>query len=283
MDQPPPPDDGKPGELAAARAVAAEESARQRAWRATARSSTGTVVRAQRRSRLLLPVLVASSLLLALACGALLWQLQARDAQEPAAYRRPPAVAHAPATATVAVPTAPAVEPPAPGSAEPPPVAPTGAPPPTPLVITIPLAQPPAEPPPPAALPPPAPPLSPDERRQLQLYERRLAAGADLLARDLAERERTIATTQRRLTFEPDRQPPLGAIEELAEAVRYYDGATGDERERLSAVLHNRRAEVANLQRQLVHDQEVAASLRKRLEDARQELDAARKKLGPPP
>ena len=110
-----------------------------------------------------------------------------------------------------------------------------------------------------------------------------MVAGTDLLSRDLAEREQTIVRTERRLTFEPERQPPLGAREELAEAIRYWEGAVGDERERLSATIHNRRAEVANLQRQLIHDQEVAASLRKRLENARQELDGVRKKLGPPP
>lgn len=156
---------------------------------------------------------------------------------------------------------------------------PTSTPPPSPLVITIPAAEPTAAP----AEPPPTITLSAEERRQLQNYERRLVSGTDLLGRDLTERELTIARLQRRLTFEPGRQPPLGALEELAEAVHQWEGAVGDERDRLTATVHNRRAEVYNLQRQLIHEQEVAESLRKRLEAARQELDDVRKKLGPPP
>ena len=117
----------------------------------------------------------------------------------------------------------------------------------------------------------------------MQLYEQRLVAGTDLLGRDLSERQQTVRRTQRRLTFEPDRQPPLGALEELSEAIRYWQGAVGDERERFAATVHNCRAEVANLQRQLLHDQEVAESMSKRLDNARQELDDIRKRLGPPP
>ncbi len=282
-----PPDSAKPpataAEQAAARAVAVEESARQRAWLETARSSTTVISSPIRRTRLLLPVLVIISITLALVCAILLHQMHRLESPEPMTRRRLPSTTRAPlapreSPAEAPTPSAPLVVPDAQ------PLALTSAPPPTPLVITIPVAAPPL-PDAPAAEPstPPTAPLSADERRQLLLYQQRLMAGTDLLGRDLAEREQTIARTQRRLTFEPDRQPPMGAVEELAEAIRYWEGAVGDERERFAATVHNRRAEVANLQRQLLHDQEVAESLRKRLDNARQELDGVRKKLGPPP
>lgn len=283
MDQPPPdPISAKAAaETAAARAVAAEESARQHAWRESARSSTTVMPKPARRNRLLVSILAVSSVLLALACAILLLQMQRLEVPGPTTPRRtaistrvPPPATQAPAIPATVAPVVPPVVPDAPTPL------PTSAPPPSPLVITIPAAESttaPAQPPPPTIT------LSAEERRQLQNYERRLVSGTDLLSRDLTEREQTIARLQRRLTFEPGRQPPLGAIEELAEAVHQWEGAVGDERERLTATVHNRRAEVANLQRQLIHDQEVAESLRKRLEAARQELDDVRKKMGPPP
>lgn len=292
MDQPPPtpadPSSATAAEQAAARLVAAEESARRQAWRAASRSST-SVARPGRGVRVLLPLLIAVVVVLALGCALLVHRLSELEAAAVASARR---ASHAtPAKPTPRVVPAPAATPAA--SPEPLPPAVTTAPPspspagppPAPLVVTIPVSG-------PATAPAGAPtateavvaaPPSPEERRQLQLYEQRLVTGTDMLARDLAEREQAVARTARRLTFEPTRQPPLGAVEELAEAIRHWEGAVGEERERLAPAVHNRRAEVANLQRQLAHDQEVAESLRKRLEAARQELDGVRKKLGPPP
>ena len=267
-------------EQAAARAIAAEESARQRAWRETARSSTTVIPKSVRRYRLMLPALAISSILLALICALLLYHMQSIETPGLTTLRHPTPMTRSllpPKEPAPPIASAPWIPPAIPAA---PPSAPTSADPPSPLVITI---NAPDRPVPRAEPPPPAVPLSDEERRQLLQYEQRMVAGTDLLSRDLAEREQTIVRTERRLTFEPERQPPLGAREELAEAIRYWEGAVGDERERLSATIHNRRAEVANLQRQLIHDQEVAASLRKRLENARQELDGVRKKLGPPP
>lgn len=289
MDQPPSPPDKSDesadtlAEQDAAHAVASEESVRRRAWRETARTSTSVIRKQNRRLRLLLPILLIISLVLGLTCVYLFYQMRGLKSQELITPRRQPTSTRAPlppeptVTTPIALPVLPIIPDARPSE-------PTNAPPPAPLIITIPAAAPPTPPQSPtAAAPPLVAPLSAEERRQWLLYEQRLVSGTDLLGRDLAEREQTVMRTQRRLTFEPERQPPLGAIEQLAEAIRYWEGAVGDERERFAAAVHNRRAEIANLQRQLLHDQEVAESLRKRLDIARQELDGVRKKLGPPP
>ena len=152
----------KTAEQAAARAVAAEESARQRAWRETARSSTTVIPKPVRQTRLLLPVLAISSLMLALTCGILFFQMQGLESQESQTRRRLPPTTRAPLPPqepTLPTLTAPLILPVVSDAQTPAQISP---PPPTPLVITIPI---PAPLSPPAAVPPIVPPTVPPTTR----------------------------------------------------------------------------------------------------------------------
>lgn len=142
---------------------------------------------------------------------------------------------------------------------------------PEPLTAVAPVTKPPTEA---TAAAAPEVTLSAINDRQLRERVARLDQGIDLLTRDLTAREQAIADTRRKLTFLPNGQPPLGAREQLAEAQRHWEGANTREREKIASEIDGWQAEIRNLERMLTHHEEVADSLRRRLQTAREQRTA---------